>query len=330
VTSREVVRKTLAFENPTRVAHSFEPSDLIVVWPEMPNSEGEWQKINDREWRRRDEWGNLWGRIDETSKGEVVRGALENLDQVDTFPLPDFSNSALYIKAKESFAAYLDKWHVGHIHGFTFSVARKLRRLDQYLMDLLLATDQIRVLHDRVDEQVKFQMKRMREVGADSVMIAEDWGTQTRTLISPDLWRAEFKPRFVTLCDYAHSLELKLFMHSCGQIGAIVPDLIEAGVDLFQFDQPRLHGLDTLRAWQDQGQVTFWCPVDIQVTLQTKDESLIRQDAGEMIDELWQGRGGFIAGFYEDNVSIGLESKWQEIACHEFLKKGRPGYGGRI
>lgn len=330
MTSREVVRKTLAFEYPTRVAHSFEPSDLIVVWPEMPNPEGEWRKINDREWRRKDEWGNLWGRIDETSKGEVVQGALENLDCVDTFPLPDFSNSASYTKANESFAAHPDKWHVGHIHGFTFSVARKLRRLDRYLMDLLLAPDQICVLHDRVDEQIKFQMRGMKEVGADSVMIAEDWGTQTRTLISPDLWRAEFKPRFVMLCNYAHSLGLKVFMHSCGQIGAIVPDLIEAGIDLFQFDQPRLHGLDTLQVWQDQGQVTFWCPVDIQVTLQTKDESLIRQDAGEMIAKLWQGRGGFIAGFYEDNVSIGLEPVWQEIACHEFLKKGRAGYGGRI
>ena len=37
----------------------------------------------------------------------------------------------------------------------------------------------------------------------------------------------------------------------------------------------------------------------------------------------WQGRGGFIAGFYEDNVSIGLEPVWQEIACREFIKKGQ-------
>jgi hypothetical protein len=84
-----------------------------------------------------------------------------------------------------------------------------------------------------------------------------------------------------------------------------------------------LYGIDTLEAWQQQGAVTFWCPVDIQTTLQTKDEVLIRQDAGEMIERLWRGRGGFIAGFYQDNASIGLEPKWQEIASDEFLKKGR-------
>jgi len=321
--SREIVRKTLAFESPERVAHSFEPSDLIEASPEIPNPEWEWCKINDRAWRRKDEWGNVWGRIDKTSKGEVVQGILDNLDDVETVSFPDFSNPAFYMKAREIFATHPDKWHVGSIQGFTFSIARKLRRLDQYLMDLLLKPDKIRALHDRIDECVKFQVHWMKEAGADSVMIAEDWGTQTQLLISPKLWRKEFKPRFVVMCDYIHSLGLKMFMHSCGHIGVIVPDLIEAGVDLLQFDQPRLHGIDTLRGWQEQGRVTFWCPVDIQTTLQSKDEMFIRQDASEMIEKLWCGRGGFIAGVYRDVTSIGLDPHWQEIASDEFLDKGR-------
>ena len=35
--------------------------------------------------------------------------------------------------------------------------------------------------------------------------------------------------------------------------------------------------------------ITFWCPVDIQKTLQTKDEEKIRSEAREMIDKLWKG-----------------------------------------
>ena len=57
--SREIVRRTLEFEYPERVAHSFSPSDFVWAGPEIPNLEGEWRKINDREWRRTDEWGNL-------------------------------------------------------------------------------------------------------------------------------------------------------------------------------------------------------------------------------------------------------------------------------
>jgi hypothetical protein len=52
----------------------------------------------------------------------------------------------------------------------------------------------------------------MKEAGADSVMTAEDWGTQRPTLINPDLWREVFRPRFVDLCAYARALGLKVFI----------------------------------------------------------------------------------------------------------------------
>ena len=321
--SREIVRRTLDFERPDRVARSFLPTDFIAASPQIPNPDGQWRKIDGHRWRRTDEWGNVWGRVDDTSKGEVIRGAVEDLNDVETLPLPDFSNPDYYREAKEIFAATRDFWRIGSIQGFTFSVARKLRRMDQYLMDLLLEREKIEALHDRVDERIEAQITQMRDAGTDSVMIAEDWGTQRQMLISPSLWREMFKPRFAHLCSHVHAMGLKMFMHSCGKITAIIPDLIEAGVDLFQFDQPQIHGVNVLREMQELGNVTFWCPVDIQTTLQTKDETLIRRDVDELLAELWQGRGGFIAGFYLDEASIGLEPRWQKIACDEFLQRGR-------
>jgi uroporphyrinogen decarboxylase len=321
--SREIVARTLAFEGPDRVAHSFPPSDFVSASPELRNPEGEWRRIDGREWRRTDEWGNVWGRVDETSKGEIVQGALTSLADVETFPLPDFSDPQAYEAAAKTFAAHPDHWHVGSIHGFSFSVARKLRRMEQYLVDLLLDRERIAILHDRIDEQIEAQMVGMRAAGADSTMIAEDWGTQLRTLISPQLWREEFKPRFARLCAFAHAQGLKVFMHSCGKITAIIPDLVEAGVDLLQFDQPTLHGIDTLAGFQKSGTITYWCPVDIQTTLQTKDEVAIRREASELLEKLWRGRGGFVAGFYGDEASIGLEPKWQRIAIDQFVAMGR-------
>ncbi|NOY07310.1 MAG: hypothetical protein GXP33_00500, partial [Spirochaetes bacterium] len=110
----------------------------------------------------------------------------------------------------------------------------------------------------------------------------------------------------------------KVFMHSCGNIGAIIPGLIKAGIDVLQFDQPDLHGIDNLAAYQEKSRITFWRPVDIQKTLQQKNETIIRTKAREMLDKLWKGRGGFIAGYYGDNQSIGLHPKWQLYACEKF------------
>ena len=81
-------------------------------------------------------------------------------------------------------------------------------------------------------------------------------------MIRPAVWREMFKPGFVDLCQTAHAHGVHVFMHSCGKITDIIPDLIEAGIDLLQFDQPRLHGIDTLARFR--GQITFWCPVDIK------------------------------------------------------------------
>lgn len=320
---REIVQRTLEFQSPQRVAHSFSPSDFNWGTPYIPNPAGAWEKVGDQAWERTDEWGNVWRRLDPTSKGEVERGAVADLADAATCPLPDYSNPAWYAAAREAFAAAPDLWKIGGIQGLTFSIARKQRRMEQYLMDLMLDLDRLRILHDRVDEQIRAQMLQLKAAGADSIMFWEDWGTQNQLLIHPRLWRSEFKPRYRELCGYAHSLGLKVFMHSCGKMTVIIPDLIESGVDLLQFDQPGVHGIETLAHFQEQAKITFWCGIDIQTTLQSCDEDRIRREADEMLERLWRGRGGFVAGFYADEASIGLDPVWQRAGVEEFSRRGK-------
>jgi len=323
VTSREIVQRTLDCESPERVARSFGDSDFRGVGCNARTHATGWAEVGNQRWERTDEWGNLWGRVDPTSKGEVVRGVLDDLDAIDSYEFPDYSRPEDYAGARERREAMPDMWVTGGVPGFAFNIARKMRKLDQYLMDLVLERDRIRVLHDRIDAMVADMIRNYAAAGVDAIMFCEDWGTQDRTLISPDMWREEFFPRFEALCGLAHDLGIKVFMHSCGQITAIVPGLMEAGIDLLQFDQPDLHGIDTLAGHQERGKITFWCPVDIQRTLQTRDEALIRAKAREMIDKLWRGRGGFVAGYYGDNASIGLDPAVQAWACDEFTKACR-------
>ena len=198
--SREIVRRTLTFEYPERVAHSFEANDFVFGGPEIPNPLDKWWRVGEHGWQRTDEWGNLWGRVDETSKGQVVKGALEALDRVAVCPLPDFSEPSLYVHAREVFSHAPEQWHIGSVQGFTFKMAQALRKFDQYLMDLVSEPAKIALLHDRIDEQIGWEIQRLSEAGADSVMAWEDWGTQVRTFVSPRLWRQEFKPRYRSLC----------------------------------------------------------------------------------------------------------------------------------
>jgi len=324
MTSKEIVSRTLAYTAPERVARSFGDSDFAWANCTAKTYATDWAETGDGRWEHKDEWGNTWARLESTSKGEVIKGVLEDIEDCAAYNFPDFSIRKDYDCVAELRAKNPDQWILGCVPGFAFSIARKMRKLDQYLMDLILEADQMHQLHDRIDVMLEAMIRNYATAGADSIMFWEDWGTQNQTLISPALWREEFFHRTQKLCALAHSLGIKVFMHSCGKIEAIIPGLIEAGIDVLQFDQPDLHGIDTLAAYQAKSKITFWCPVDVQKTLQLCDENIIRAKAREMLDKLWKGRGGFIAGYYGDNASIGLDPKWQDYACNEFTVRGVP------
>lgn len=329
--AREIVKRTLEYTAPERVARTFPiaalgGSDFANSSCTAKTYATSWDNLGQGRWERSDEWGNTWGRIDATSKGEVTRGVLADWDDLKTYTFPDFNNASDYDSVRKQRETEPDKWLIGNLPGFTFNIARKMRKFDQYLMDILLEPERISMLHDRVDACIEAMIINYAEAGVDSVMFPEDWGTQNRTLISPKLWYDMFFPRFKRLCNTAHNCGIKVFMHSCGQIEPIVPGLIEAGVDLLQFDQPDLHGIDILAGHQQNARITFWCPLDIQITLQTCNKAVIQEKAREMLDKLWKGRGGYIAGYYSDNASIGLDPKWQRYACDIFTTYGKRSY----
>ncbi|MGI6367942.1 MAG: uroporphyrinogen decarboxylase family protein [Anaerolineae bacterium] len=322
--SREIVIRTLTFSGPERLAASFPAPywhDFLNVSYRLPEYEPEWRSVGPERQEYVDEWGNTWARLDRTSKGEIARGALDSWDALDQLVLPDLANPLNYVSVSEACRRNAgDRFVIGGLPGFPFNIARKLRRLDQFLMDVLLEPEPVSELLRRIEALLHEMIIAYAQSGVDAVMFPEDWGTQLALMVSPPLWRRMFKPAYVALCDTAHQHGIRVFMHSCGKITSIIPDLIESGIDLLQFDQPRLHGIDLLA--QFKGRVTFWCPVDIQKTLQSGDADAIAQEACELIDQLGGPAGGFVGGYYSDNVAIGLDPHWQDIACQAFMRHG--------
>ncbi len=326
MTSREIIRRVLTFEHPPRIGRSLpEPygSDFAgesiapaadFVAPRHAPQGGE-----RRRWQ--DEWGVIWHSLTDYDQGEVAQGAITDWSQLDSWRPPELGDPARYRRMAERFAAEQDKFRIGHLPGFVFNVARKLRRLDNYLCDLLLERENVDRLNALVRRQLLAAISRIAEAGAEAVMFCEDWGTQDRLMIGPALWREVFKPQFAELCAAARAAGLFVFMHSCGKITEIIPDLIEVRISCLQFDQPRLHGIDRLAEFA--GKVSFWCPVDIQRTLQSRDAGRIRAEAAEMIEKLGGRGGGFIAGYYGGNQAIGLPPAVQDVACRAFVEFGQ-------
>lgn len=115
---------------------------------------------------------------------------------------------------------------------------------------------------------------------------------------------------------------MQTILHSCGNILAILDDLIDCGLDVIQMDQQQNMGLDALSRFA--GRIAFWCPVDIQNMMCRGTPEAIGDYVRLMFSRLATPDGGFIAGYYGDPVGAGHSPEAIRAACEAFLKLRYP------
>ncbi|MFH1824522.1 MAG: uroporphyrinogen decarboxylase family protein [Candidatus Firestonebacteria bacterium] len=322
---REVIKRNLRFTCPSRIGLAFDSNKKNDFCQEVKISpKGYKQKrwIEGKFEYYDDPWGNIWYRIIDMAKGgEIFKPAISDWSMLKDYKLPDFLNSPDFENIKKIFDK--DKgehYRLVNLPGFPFSISRYLRKMEDYFQDLILERENIDKLHNMVTSLLEEVIKKIPVTGADGVILYEDWGTQDRLLIHPNMWREIFKPLFKRLCDVAHSVGLDVLMHSCGYNWDILDDLAEAGINAFQFDQPSIYGLERLANKLQSLKVCLFSPVDIQKVLSTGNKEIIINEVHMMVKLFFRDKGGFIAKNYGDLVSIGVKPEWDDWAYETFLE----------
>ncbi|HJA67954.1 MAG TPA: uroporphyrinogen decarboxylase family protein [Candidatus Mediterraneibacter cottocaccae] len=102
----------------------------------------------------------------------------------------------------------------------------------------------------------------------NAVLIGNDMGSQRGLMLSPEMVRKFIIPGCRKLVDQAHSYGVKVIYHSCGSIVDIIPDLIDAGVDVIHPIQALAAGMDPHNLKEKfGGKVSFCGGVDTQQLL---------------------------------------------------------------
>jgi hypothetical protein len=329
ITSREIVQQSLAFASPPRIPYAMTngfPSDFRRVHRKpAPNRKQQPWTQHDGYWNMIDEWGNEWRRLENITKGEVYRGVIEKgWELLETYEWPDVDRAELYEECAEQVKQYhREGYYVQGGMGMSFDISRYMRRMEIFLADCAGEPDRVKALLDKIATMLERQVHRYADIGCDGIGTGEDWGTQDRLLTSPKMFRELFKPVYMRVCGAARERGMSFRLHSCGFVRDIIPDWIEAGVHILQFDQPELHNIDFL-AEHFGGKVHFECPVDIQTTLQTNDHEKIARAARTYIDKLAAPYGGgFIAGYYGSNEAINVDPEYQETASRTYMEHGQ-------
>ena len=108
---------------------------------------------------------------------------------------------------------------------------------DNFLMAMAMGEDKTNWLMDKIlDMKIQFWDAVLDKFGEhiDIVKELDDMGTQMNLWISPEMYQEMIKPRLCKLIRFIKSKkpDVKIMMHSCGSIFTIIPDLIEAGVEI--------------------------------------------------------------------------------------------------
>ena len=174
-----------------------------------------------------------------------------------------------------------------------------LRRLDNFLVDVVTDPVNVERLLDALLERHMVTLEKVcRAVGdvADIVRFGDDLGTDQGPFMSPKIYRALFKPRQKIMTDYVHShSQAHTFLHSCGSIYKLLPDLIEAGFEIINPVQTSSRDMDPARLKQEFGRdLTFWgggC--DTRHVLNHGTPAAVRDHVCRNIEILSPG-GGFV------------------------------------
>jgi uroporphyrinogen decarboxylase len=253
-----------------------------------------------------DRWGVTWAggvaaanEWDAEIQGYPAIHPLRDLTEWETYPFPDPDEPGIM----DGLLDGVDREQVLVTGEICFPVqdrAHLLTGLDTFCMAAVDQPEQVRGLLSRIADYQIGIVRRYLAMGVDIIRGLDDYGGQTALLLGPRLWRKLIKPELARVVKAAKACPEPgqraggafFWLHSCGHIMEIIPDLIEIGVDIL--DPVQVRANDQAAAKRLYGdKICFMGGIDTQHLLTEGTPEEITAAVQERIRMLAPG-GGYI------------------------------------
>ncbi len=181
--------------------------------------------------------------------------------------------------------------------GSLFQVPQYLCGHENYLEYMLIKPDVIGQLSLVLTEIYLNQLEPfLSSVGdyIDVVVFEDDFGFQRGPLISPDMYRRFFKPFHQRMWQRVKDLcNAKIMLHSCGSVAVLLPDMLDAGLDIIHPVQLAAEGMEPEKLKNQFGErLCFWGGgYDDPVFIKGSKEPNSRENWQRQVDILKKGSG---------------------------------------
>ncbi|MCL1858834.1 MAG: hypothetical protein FWF92_06325 [Oscillospiraceae bacterium] len=229
-------------------------------------------------------WG---GRI--YSKGGAIdsQQLIADWDELDDFlekfPKPSLkpiTEAAIKTVSEDSTGRY----RLCHFWYLFYERLWSFRGMENALGDLLLNKDKVhRLFQELCDFYIGIIERIHKETGCDGVYLTDDLGSQQDLMFSPEIFREMFLPYYKKIFDTCHKNSLHVWLHSCGNIEKILPDLIDVGVDVIHPIQKFAMNEEDI-AKKYKGRICFMCGMDVQNVMPFGTPDDVRAEVNRLIN----------------------------------------------
>jgi uroporphyrinogen decarboxylase len=216
---------------------------------------------------------------------EVVKCPLAtagSVEDIEAYDFPDPFAPGRFVKAKRDVEQFgKDYFVIGDCELSIFELAWHLTGMQEYMIAIAMEEPWVYALNDRVEQWTFGLAKQLVELGVDAIWFGEDLGTQTSMLISPEMWRNEFKPRYARMIGELRKIrpDVLFIIHSDGAVAPLIDDFVEIGFSIYNPVQPNVPGSDPQELQDKYGEkICFFGGIDQQVLLPSGDVEALREE----------------------------------------------------
>ena len=249
-------------------------------------------------------------RIDEWGMGEIPdpvvhyttyvypMARLASPDDLADYPFPDLTADYRWARVPERVAELHARGLAaeGGLECTIFERAWYLRGMEQLFADFAENPAFAEALLERVTAISCALAERFARADVDVLGLGDDVSQQHGMLLSPAAWRRWLKPRLARVIASARAVKPDLLVkyHSDGNPEAIIPELIEIGVDVLNPVQPEcLDPADLKRRYGDR--LAFWGTIGTQTTMPFGTPAEIAEVVRERVRTVGAGGGLLLA-----------------------------------
>lgn len=227
---------------------------------------------------------------------------VETEDDIDRIAIPEMTDAELDFIEAETLALYTqtDKAILLSFGGNILEAGQINWGYEKFFMDLALNQD---LVHYWLEKMTRVYLKDLERLLArvgkyiQVLQFGDDLGTQEAPQISRRMYREMIQPYHARQYQYVrnHYPAVKVFLHSCGAIFDLIPDLIEAGVEVLNPVQISAKGMDPVALKKEFGKdLTFWGGgANMQYTVNKGSLEQIQSEVKELI-QIFAPGGGFV------------------------------------